>query len=63
MERESILAQSSQVDETLRGQLLKKRYEKPEIIYRAPLEAMAVYCYTTKQEGKTTFLGCLNLGS
>jgi hypothetical protein len=35
---------ASSGDETMENKMDKKAYEKPQIIYRAPLEAMAAVC-------------------
>ncbi len=42
-------------------QVVKKKYEKPRIVYSAPLEAMASYC-TLEPLGKADF-GCFILNS
>jgi hypothetical protein len=39
---------------------MKRAYEKPAIIYSAPLEALAGACGTYPTTGKTSFIDCSN---
>ncbi len=39
----------------------KRTYEKPAIVYRAPLEALANVCGELGSTGKNTVIDCANL--
>ena len=43
-ESDRVMKRSDSINIDAEGEIKKKRYEKPQIVYRAPLEAMAAVC-------------------
>ncbi len=51
MDKQKVVDPPPEQDTTARDESAKKPYEKPQIVYRAPLEVMAASCLTAP--GKT----------